>query len=66
MSTMNDPTKYEILQAMASRRKEMEDIGRIVGELTKKIEELKQRREDLKNLNFLDAILLKELYNGTD
>jgi K+/H+ antiporter YhaU regulatory subunit KhtT len=63
---MNDPTKYEILQAMASRRKEMEDIGRIVGELTKKIEELKQRREDLKNLNFLDAILLKELYNGTD
>jgi len=63
---MNEPTKYDILQAMASRRREMEDIGKLVENLEEKIKQLKEKREELKSLNYLDAILLKELYNGTD
>ena len=63
---MNDPSKYELLQAMASRRREMEDIGKLVENLEEKIKKLKEKREELKSLNFLDNILLKELYNGTD
>jgi hypothetical protein len=63
---MNDPSKYELLQAMASRRREMEDIGKLVENLEEKIKQLKEKREELKSLNFLDNILLKELYNGTD
>lgn len=54
------------MQSMASRRKEMENIRITIAQLEKKVEELNKRREELKSLNFLDNILLKELYNGTD
>ena len=63
---MNEPTKYDLLEAMATRRREMEDIGILVTNLEEKIKQLKEKREELKSLNFLDNILLKELYNGTD
>ena len=66
MSIMNEPTKYDLLQAMASRRREMEEIGILVTNLEEKIKQLKEKREELKSLNYLDGILLKELYNGTD
>jgi ribosome-associated translation inhibitor RaiA len=63
---MNEPTKYELLQSMASRRREMEAIDNVVVQLEEKIKNLKEKREELKSLNFLDHVLLKELYNGTD
>ena len=66
VSTMNEPTRYELLQAMASRKKDMETIDNFVSQLEEKIKRLKEKREELKSLNFLDDILLKELYNGTD
>lgn len=63
---MNEPTRYELLQTMASRRKEMEAIDNVVVQMEEKIKQLRDKREELKSLNFLDNILLKELYNGTD
>ena len=63
---MNEPTRYELLQAMASRKKDMETIDNFVSQLEEKIKRLKEKREELKSLNYLDDILLKELYNGTD
>ena len=63
---MTDPSKYEILQSMASRKKEMEDINKHISTLEEKIKSLREKHEELKSMNFLDAILLKELYNGTD
>jgi len=63
---MNEPTKYELLQAMASRRREMEAIDNVVVQMEEKVKQLKEKREELKSLNFLDHILLKELYNGTN
>jgi len=63
---MNEPSKYELLQSMASRKKEMEDINKLVAQLEEKIKFLREKHEELKSLNFLDNILLKELYNGTN
>jgi len=63
---MTDPSKYEILQSMASRKKEMEDINKHNSTLEEKIKSLREKHEELKSMNFLDAILLKELYNGTN
>lgn len=58
---MNSPTIYEVTSSILSRKKEMEEINMIVKELLDKIKKLNQRHDELKNLNFLDAILLKEL-----
>jgi hypothetical protein len=58
------PTIYDVTSSMASRRKEMEEIHDIVKELLHKIKKLNQRHDELKSLNFLDSILLKELQNN--
>ncbi len=63
---MSDPSKYELMQSMASRKLEMESLWKTIVQLEEKIRDLKERREELKSLNFLDSILLKELYNGTN
>lgn len=64
---MNEPSKYDVMSSMASRRKEIEEIAIIVQEFEKKIRKLNQRKEELKSLNYLDNILLKEMEtNGTD
>ena len=63
---MNEPTKDEILKSMSSRSKEMEDIDFSIKQLVKKIKQLSKRKDELKSLNILDEILLKELNNGTD
>lgn len=60
-------TVYDVMASIASRKKEMEEIRIIVNQLLKKIKQLNQRHDELKSLNFLDDILLKELKsNGTD
>lgn len=61
---MSDPTKYELIQSMDSRKREMENIETTIAQLEDKIKKLKKHKEELKGLNFLDSILLKELYNG--
>lgn len=58
---MNEPSKYDVMSSMASRRKEMDEIDMVIKELTKKIKELTQRKDELKSLNFLDSVLLKEM-----
>jgi len=63
---MSEITKYELLQSIASRKREMERIEENISQLEKKIKQLNKQREELKNLNFLDNILINELYNGTD
>lgn len=55
------PTKYDIMSSMASRKKEMEDIHILIKELLKKVKQLNHRHDELKSLNYLDEILLKEL-----
>lgn len=60
------PTIEEITISMASRRREMSDIHDIVKELLNKVKKLNQRHDELRSLNFLDSILLKELQeNGS-
>jgi hypothetical protein len=59
-------SKYDLMSSMASRRKEMDVIDHIVYEMEHKIKKLKEHREELSSLNFLDNILLKELENGTN
>lgn len=49
------------MSSMASRKKEMEDIHIMVKQLLKKVKQLNQRHDELKSLNYLDEILLKEL-----
>jgi hypothetical protein len=63
---MNNPTKYEVMASLSARREEIASITIIVGELEDKIKKLNQRKTDLKNLNLLDTVLLKELNDGTD
>lgn len=58
---MNEPSIYDIVSSMASRRKEMETIREAVEQLEIKIKQLNKKREELKSLNYLDAILLQEL-----
>jgi hypothetical protein len=55
------PTIYDVMSSIASRRKEMADIHNIVKELLHKVKKLNQRHDELRSLNFLDSILLKEL-----
>ncbi len=63
----NTPTIYDVMSSIASRRREMEEIHVIIKELLNKVKQLNQRHDELKSLNFLDDILLKELTsNGTD
>jgi hypothetical protein len=63
---MNNPTVYDVMSSIASRRKEIEEITLIVEEFEHKIKRLNQRKTELKNLNLLDTVLLKELQNGTN
>ena len=63
---MDNPSRYEIEQSMATRRAEMEAIGEIISQYERKIRHMQRRREELKALNFLDAILLKELNDNTE
>jgi hypothetical protein len=63
----NTPTIDDVMSSIASRKREMETIHVIVKELLKKVKQLNQRHDELKSLNFLDDILLKELEtNGTE
>ena len=64
---MNNPTKYEVMASIDSRRVEIEHIANTISELEHKIKKLNQRKQDLRNLNSLDIVLLRELEdNGTD
>jgi len=63
---MSDITRYELLQSIASRKGEIERIETAISELLKKVKQLNKQKEELRNLNFLDAILINELDNGTD
>ena len=63
---MNNPTKHEVMASIASRRIAIEEITVVINELEKKIIKLRQHKEELKSLNFLDNILLRELKDGTD
>jgi hypothetical protein len=63
----NTPTIDDVMSSIASCKREMETIHVIVKELLKKVKQLNQRHDELKSLNFLDDILLKELEtNGTE
>lgn len=66
MSIMSEITKYELLESIASRKGEIDRIAATISQLEKTIKQLTKQREELRNLNFLDEILLNELYNGTD
>jgi transcriptional regulator NrdR family protein len=63
---MNNPTKNDVIASINSRRVEIENITIIISELEQKIKKLNQRKIDLKNLNLLDTVLLKELNYGTN
>jgi uncharacterized protein YoxC len=60
------PDIDEVMTAIATRKKEMEVINHIIKELLTKVKHLTSRHDELKSLNHLDNILLKELQNGTD
>ena len=63
----NTPTINDVMASIASRKREMETIHTIIKELLNKVKQLNQRHDELKSLNFLDSILLKELEtDGTD
>lgn len=55
------PTIHDVMFSIASRRREMDLIRENVKELLYRVKKLNQRHDELKSLNFLDAILLKEL-----
>lgn len=57
----NPPTVYEVMVSIAARKREMASIHIIVKELLSKVKKLNQRHDELRSLNFLDDILLKEL-----
>jgi hypothetical protein len=63
---MNDPTKYEVMAAIDARHIEIGNLTTIIAELELKIKKLNQRKQDLRNLNSLDIVLLRELQDGTD
>ena len=64
---MNNPTKYEVMASIDSRRVEIDNITNTISEFEHKIKKLNQRKQDLRNLNSLDIVLLRELEdNGTD
>lgn len=63
---MNNPTKYEVMASIDARRLEIENINHTISEFEHKIKKLNQRKQDLRNLNSLDIVLLRELENGTD
>ena len=62
---MNNPTKYEVMASIDARRLEITNITNTICELEQKIKKLNQRKIDLKNLNLLDTVLLKELQHET-
>jgi len=63
---MSELSRYELLTSIATRRRQMETIEENITQLEKRITKLKEQKEELKTLNFLDEILIKELYNGID
>ena len=60
------PNIHDVMSSIAARQKEMEVINHIIKELLTKVKHLTSRHDELKSLNHLDNILLKELQNGTD
>ena len=59
---MNEaPSIYDVMASIAARKREMDNIHNIVKELLNKVKQLNQRHDELRSLNFLDNILLKEL-----
>ena len=63
---MNNPTKYEVMASINARRLEINNIANTIRELEMKIKKLNQRKQELRNLNSLDIVLLRELEDGTD
>ena len=63
---MNNPTRYEVMAAIDARHIEIESLTKIIAEMELKIKKLNQRKQDLRNLNSLDIVLLRELQDGTD
>lgn len=64
---MNTPSKKDLLQSIASRNKEMDEIHDIIKALLRRVKQLNQRHDELKSLNHLDNILLKEIEeNGSN
>jgi predicted nucleic acid-binding Zn-ribbon protein len=61
---MNNPTKYEVKASIDARRLEIINITNTISELEHKIQKLNQRKQDLRNLNSLDIVLLRELEDG--
>jgi len=61
-----NPARHDILSDIASRLREMDEIDHVVRELLQKVKKLTRHREELKCLNTLDHILLKDLEDGTD
>ena len=63
---MNNPTRYEVMASIDARHIEIDNLTTIIAELELKIKKLNQRKQDLRNLNSLDIVLLRELEDGTD
>jgi hypothetical protein len=63
---MKNPTKYEVKASIDARRLEIENITSNIRELEIRIKKLNQRKTELRVLNSLDIVLLRELEDGTD
>jgi len=60
------PSKYEVMASIDARRLEIDNIANTIRELEIRIKKLNQRKIDLRILNSLDIVLLRELEDGTN
>ena len=62
----NDPSKYDLMSTMATRKRSMEVLRQTIVIHEDAIKQLKSRLIQLQALQDLDEFLLKELYNGNN
>lgn len=57
------PSKDDLLRSIASRNREMDEIHDMIKAHLRRVKQLNQRHDELRSLNHLDNILLKEIEN---
>jgi len=58
---MENPSKQELLQSIASRMTEIKSLEYSMLMYERRLEDMRERIKDLKNLISLDVILIREL-----